>query len=127
MNRQAEVTRRTLHTIAHSLMVHVRVSEAYIYFVLIYTTDHIFSILPIKDLINEVGNLTTPFKFSTGTKPLVSHLHVSFCPWIVRKATANVNKKELNMPHQALKCFRGIFVGIPQHRKGYLVYVTSSY
>ena len=30
------------------------------------------------------------------------------------------------MRHQAQKGFRGIFVGIPQHQKGYLVYVTST-
>ena len=29
------------------------------------------------------------------------------------------------MRHQAQKDFRGIFVGIPQHQKGYLVYVPS--
>ena len=51
MNRQVEVTWRTLRTIAHSLMVHVRVLEAYIHLVLIYTADNIFPVLPIKDLI----------------------------------------------------------------------------
>ena len=30
------------------------------------------------------------------------------------------------MPHQAQKGFRGIFVGIPQHQKGYLMYVPST-
>ena len=30
------------------------------------------------------------------------------------------------MRHQAQKGFRGIFVGIPQHQKGYLVYVPST-
>ena len=30
------------------------------------------------------------------------------------------------MRHQAQKGFRGIFVGIPQHKKGYLVYVPST-
>ena len=34
MNGQVEVTRRTLLTIEHSLMVHVRVLEAYIHFAL---------------------------------------------------------------------------------------------
>ena len=29
------------------------------------------------------------------------------------------------MHHQAQKGFRGIFVGIPQHQKGYIVYVPS--
>ena len=30
------------------------------------------------------------------------------------------------MRHQSQKGFRGIFVGIPQHQKGYLVYVSST-
>ena len=30
------------------------------------------------------------------------------------------------MRHQAKKRFRGIFVGIPEHQKGYLVYVPST-
>ena len=52
MNGQVEVTWRTLRTIAHALMVHGRVPEDYVRFALIYTTDHIFTVLPIKDLIN---------------------------------------------------------------------------
>ena len=30
------------------------------------------------------------------------------------------------MRHQAQKGFRGIFVGIPEHQKGYLVYLPST-
>ena len=30
------------------------------------------------------------------------------------------------MRHQAQKGFRGIFAGIPQHQKGYLVYIPST-
>ena len=30
------------------------------------------------------------------------------------------------MCHQAQKGFRGIFVGIPEHQKGYLVYIPST-
>ena len=39
---------------------------------------------------------------------------------------AHVETKTLNMRHQAQKGFRGIFVGIPQHQKLYLVYVPST-
>ena len=78
MNGQVEVTWRTLRTIAHALMVHARVPEIYLHFALIYTTDHIFPVLPIKDLINEDGNPETPYKLATGTKPSVSHLSVFF-------------------------------------------------
>ena len=72
MNGQAEVTLRTLRTIAHSLVVHARVSEAYIHFALMYKTDHIFLVLPIKYLMNKYGDLNTPYKFATATKPSVS-------------------------------------------------------
>ena len=68
-----------------------------------YTTDHIFPVLPIKDLINEDGDPTTPYNLATGTKPSVSHLRVLFCPCVVRKATAHVETKMLNMRHQSKK------------------------
>ena len=113
MNGQVEVTWRTLRTVAHSLIVHARVPEVYVHFALMYTTDHIFPVLPIKDLINKDGNPTTPHKLATGTKPSVSHLCVLFCPCVVRKATAHVETKTLNMCHQAQKGFRSIFAGIP--------------
>ena len=102
-------------------MVHSIFLEAYIHFVLMYTADHIFPVLPIKDLINEDGELTTPFKVAKGTKPSISHLRVLFCPCVVQKDTAHVGTNELNMYQQAQKSFRGTFVGIPQHQKGYLV------
>ena len=66
INEKVEVTWRTLRTIAHYLMVHARVSEAYIHFALMYTTDHIFLVLPIKDMINKDSDPTTPYKLATG-------------------------------------------------------------
>ena len=105
MNGQVEVTWRTLRSILHSLMVHARVSEAYIQFALMYTTYHIFPVLPIKYMINEDVYPKTPHKLATGTEPSVSHLSVLFCPCVVQKATAHVGKKALNMRHQAQKGF----------------------
>ena len=75
MNRQVEVAWRMLRTIAHALMVHARVPEIYVHFDLMYTTDHIFPVLPIKDLINEDGYPTTPYKLATGTK---RHIYVFY-------------------------------------------------
>ena len=117
MNGQVEVTWRTLLTVAHSLMVHARVPEVYVHFALMYTTDNIFPVLPIKDLINEDDNPTTPDKLATGTKPSVSHLQVLFCPCVVRKARTHVETKTLSMHHQVQKGFHSIFVGIPDHQK----------
>ena len=48
------------------------------------------------------------------------------CLCILYKATAHVEKKVLNMRHQTKKWFRGIFIGIPQYKKGYLLYVPST-
>ena len=77
MNGQVEVTWRTLRTIVHALMVHARVTEIYVHFALIYTTDHIFPVLPIKDLINEDGDPTNPHKLETGTN-LQCHIYVFY-------------------------------------------------
>ena len=91
-----------------------------------YTTDHIFTVLLIKNLINEDSDQKTPHKLATGTQPTVLHLRLLFFPCDVRKSTAQAETKALNMRHQAKKVFRGIFVGILQHQKGYLVYVPST-
>ena len=106
------MTRRTLRTVAHFLMVHARVLESYVHFALMYTTDHIFPVLPIKYLINEDGNPITPHKLETGTKPSVSHVRVLFCPFGLRKSMVHVETKMLNMRHQAQKGFCSLFVGI---------------
>ena len=91
-----------------------------------YTIDHIFLVLPIKDLINKNGDPTNPHKLATGKKPSVSHLCVLFCQFVVRKATEHVETKALNMRHQAQKEFRGIFAGIPEHQKEYILYGPST-
>ena len=63
----------------------------------------------------------------TGTKPLVSHLRVLFCLCVLQKDTACTGTKVLNIRHQAQKGFRGTFLGIQQHQKGYLLYIPHSW
>ena len=77
-----------------------------------YTTDHIFHALPIKNLVNQDGEPTIPHKMATAMKPTESNLHLLFCTYVVQKETANVGIKALNMLHQPQKCFCGIFVEI---------------
>ena len=113
INGQVKVTCRTLRTVSQSLMVHAIFLEAYIHFSLMYTTDNIFTVLKIKDIINECGDPTTPQKLATGKKPSLSRLRVLFCSFVVQKSTGHVETKALNMRHQAHKGFRGIFFGIP--------------
>ena len=52
MNDQVELTWQTLKTMAHSTMIHARVSGEYIHCTLMYTTDHIFPVMQIKNLVN---------------------------------------------------------------------------
>ena len=82
-----------------------------------YMTDHIFTILPIKNLVHNDGGPTTPQKLATDTKTSVSKIRVLFCPCVV------ISTKSINMVHHSQKVFRGIFFGIPQNKKVYLIYV----
>ena len=93
MNRQVEVTWRKFRTIAHSITIHAKVSKAYINFSIMYTTDNIFPVLPLNDMLNEDSDPTTPFKLAIGMKSSVSHLRVLFCPCVARKDTEHVKKR----------------------------------
>ena len=85
IKKQLKVTWRMLRKIAQLLMVHVKCLEAYINFALTYTVDHIFLVLPIKDLINKYGKPTTPLKLVTSTKPSTFHLNVLFFNMLYEK------------------------------------------
>ena len=52
-------------------MVHAWVPDEYILFALIYTTDHIFPVLPSKQVASQDGESTMPHKLEIGTKPPV--------------------------------------------------------
>ena len=86
-------------------MVRAIFLEAYIHFVIMYTADHVFTVLPIKDVINKDGDQSTSFKLATGMKPSISHLSVLFCPRVVQEATNHVGTKEFNMRQQVQKVF----------------------
>ena len=77
-------------------------------------------------MVNQDGEPTPPHKLETGTKLSVSNILVLFCPCVLQKETENVYGKALNMRNQSQKDFWDIFVGIKQHRKGYLIYVPNT-
>ena len=126
MNGQVEVTWRTLKTIANSIMVHRRVYDKYINFDLMYMTDHIFSVLPIKSLLNQYGEPTTPHKMETGTKHSVSNLHVLFFSCVSQKATAHVDTKSLNMCHQSQKGYSWYIRSKSTTSEWHLIYIPST-
>ena len=106
--------------------MHSQVSENIYNFSLIYTAGRIFPVQPIKNLVNQDCEPNTPHKLETGKKPSVSYLHVLFFPFVLKKSTAHVDTKALNIRHQSHKGFRGIFIGILHHQKWYLIYVSST-
>ena len=108
-------------------MVRERFSETNIHFAFMYMTYHLFTVILIKHLVNKDGEPTTPQKLATGKKPSVSNIRVLFCPCVLRKSTAYVDTKSLNMRHQLQKGFWGIFVEIAKHQKGHLIYVPSTW
>ena len=83
-------------------------------------------VLPIKNLVNQDSEPTNRHKLATGTKPSVSNPRVLFCILVLKKATAHVDGKTLNLCHQSQKWFPVFFVVISQHQKGYLIYVPST-
>ena len=99
-------------------MDHVRVSDKDIYFALMQMTANMFPVTPIKHLVNHYSEPTMTQKQETGTKPSVSNIHALFCPCVVKKDTAHVDTKVLNMHHQSRNGFCVIFAVIPQHQRG---------
>ena len=83
-----------------------------------YTTDHIFPVLPIKHLVNHDSEPTTPHKLATSKKTSVSNPCVLFCLCLALKVTAHIDTKSFKMCHLSQKRFWDSFVGIPQHQKG---------
>ena len=94
MNGQVEVTWRKLRTITHALMVHARVPEIYVHFALMYTIDHIFPVLPIKDLIDKDGDPTKPYKLATGTKNQC-HIYVFYFVRVLYKKLRRTLRKDI--------------------------------
>ena len=91
-----------------------------------YTTGFIFPVIPIKHFVNHDSEPNMSHKLTNGTKTSVSNLMVLLSPCVVQKATTHIDKKLLNIRHRSQRCFRGISIIIPQHKKGYLIYVSST-
>ena len=52
-------------------MLHARVSDEYIHFALMYTTDNISPVIQIKQLVNQDDKPTMPHKQANGMKTSV--------------------------------------------------------
>jgi len=90
------------------------------YHALVYAC-HIFNILPVKGLF--LGNhVSTPYELFQGIKLSISHFHVFRCPITARKWTAGNSSTSKQTKHG----IRGIFFGLDQNQKGYILYAPAS-
>jgi len=101
------------------MLIHAWLPDAYMFHAITYATM-VFIVLPIKDLIDQEGNVTTPSCLFLGTKPLVSAFHVFSCPCIAKKWTARINGKLI------MDSTQWTFIGFPDSQKGWFLYIPST-
>jgi transposase InsO family protein len=120
-NHLAERTWQTISTMSRSLLVHARLPDTFMFNALVYTC-HIFNILPVKGLLDESGNVSTPYTLFHGEKPRINHFRVFGCPVVARKwSTPHTTSSK-----QTERGIRGIFLGFDYNQKGYVFYSPGS-
>jgi transposase InsO family protein len=119
-NHLAECTWQTIGTMAHSLLVHARLPDSFMYYALVYSC-HIFNVLPVKGLYSR-DQVATPYELFQGTKPNISQFRVFGCPVTARKWTITGNSHG----KQTERGIRGIFVGFDANQKGYVFFSPAS-
>ena len=85
-------------------------------------TDHKFPVLPIKYLVNQESELTTPQNCQLAQK-LHHQTHVVICLCNVRKETAHVDTKALTCVINHKGVIVAYFLESQNIKKGYLINV----
>jgi hypothetical protein len=122
-NHLAKRSWQTIHRVARSMLVHARLPDKYHFHPIRYVAA-VFNMLPVKNLYNTNGEICSPFELFTGKKPLISHLRVFGCPAVAKQSVISV--EGLSTQHFTEKGIRGVFIGIPLHQNGYLIYLPGS-
>ncbi len=121
----AERTWWSLRKFAQYMLVHVILSNLYLYHALLHAWN-VFNIPPLKDLVTTDGTVTTPFELFASSKPMVSHFRVFRCPCFTKKWTISVDGKPENNTKGTQQGIMGIHLGFSPTRKGLLLYVPSA-
>jgi len=108
---------------ARSMLVHARLPDKYHFHAIRYVAL-VFNVLPVKNLYNSTGEISSPFELFCGKKPTISHLSIFGCPVVAKRAVISIDG--LRATHCTEKGIRGIFIGIPSDQKGYLIYLPGS-
>ena len=107
------------------MLVHTHLPDSYLYHALLYACD-IFNVLPVWELFNAEGKVTTPSFLFLGTKPLVCHFCIFRCPCITKKWTVHSDGHTVDNHNGTQHGIQSIFVSFPDSQKGHLLYVSSS-
>ena len=127
MNGLTERHYGIISSMARKMLLHACLSKSFTYFALRYATV-IHNILPVKDVIDNEGNITTPFFLFQGKKPKIKHLKIFGCP-AIRKRYSSINSKGKTVPLLKWDLQRGvrcIFIGLPENSAGWLFYNPSN-
>jgi transposase InsO family protein len=71
-NHLAKRSWQTIHRIARSMLIHAHLPDKYQFHTIRYAAE-IFNILPVKNLYNSAGEISSPHELFCGHKPWVAH------------------------------------------------------
>ncbi|MGH7955157.1 MAG: hypothetical protein ACREOZ_04270, partial [Gloeomargaritales cyanobacterium] len=124
-NAYCERTFQTIRLIAHKLLLNARAGEQYLHHALLYATDHIFPVIPWKNLQVD-GRQSTPYEMVHGHRPHLKHLRVLFCPCIVKKHMVRQHGQFIQTSHIPQRGIRGVFIGFASDQAGSLIFIPST-
>ena len=102
------------------MLVHARLPDMYH---ALLPACHVFTVLPLKDLVTSDGIITTPYELYVGSKPKVSHFRVFGYPCIAKKWIISVEGKPEDNSKGTQRGIRRIHLGFSPTQKGWLLYV----
>jgi len=85
---------------------------------------YVFNVLPVMNLYNSDGEISSPFELFCGKKVTISHLRVFGCPVVAKRVVISIDG--LTTKHCTEKGIQGIFIGLPSDQKGSLIYFPGS-
>ena len=101
------------------MLIHARLSTKFYYFALKYACV-LHNVLPVRDLVDKEGNMTTPHFMFRGHKPNIAHLRTFGAPSIRKrygkKQESGARSKSKWDLQQGIRC---IYLGLPDNQAGW--------
>ncbi len=85
----------TIAKLADTLLLHAHLNRKFFYYAVKYA-QYIHDVIPIRNLHNKDGLLTTPYMLATGRKPTDKHFWVFGCPAIFKRYEVSSDGKHIN-------------------------------